>query len=131
MKDPFQQDFGKRAKIAMQASGYGSAAELAKVLNEEDSRVRNWTNGSSVPPLRDVARLAEAFGVTIDWLVTGETSGLAEGMRIRLVAVMSGVLPPVTQARDPAGDAQAREQAKPGPASKRRSKDRATAGAGS
>ena len=120
MKDPFNIEFSRRAKAAMKATGYTSAAALADTLNEQESRVRNWTNGASVPPLRDAVRLADAFGVTVDWLVKGDTSGLAEGIRIRLVATLAGDQPPIPTARDPAGDILLTEGPKLAKASRRR-----------
>ncbi len=45
--------------------------ELADLVNVKGKQaVSNWENGNTVPTLQCAVRLAEVFGVTVDYLVT-------------------------------------------------------------
>lgn len=88
MKDPFHIAVAVRLRASMRESEIKDAAALAKLMQETPSRVRNWCNGTSSPPVRDGVRLRSVFGVTLDWLYLGETSGLLDAKRIRLAAEM-------------------------------------------
>jgi len=98
-KNPFDAAFAERLRAAMRASGVTTATELAKLLGQAGSRVRNWCNGTSTPPSEDGVRLAEMLGVTMDYLYRGQDAGLSDGKRIRLFAAMRGSTPPSVPSR--------------------------------
>lgn len=51
-------------------------AALANILNISDKTVSKWENGLGYPELSVIPQLAKALGVTIDYLFTGERSGI-------------------------------------------------------
>lgn len=113
-KDPYKVAVGDRIKAAMTESGIPSSAALAKLMGCDEPRVRNWVNGTSVPPVPEGAQLRRLFGVTLDWLYLGDWSGLIEGKRIRLTAILNGGSPPVwaaAQAEEPATEPASRPRA--------------------
>ena len=50
----------------------GSLAQLAKISGISESAIRSWRDGKSDPGVSNVVTLAEATGVRIIWLVTGD-----------------------------------------------------------
>lgn len=51
-------------------------SELAQMLHISDKAVSKWENGISFPEVTLFPALAEIFGVTIDYLMTGERRGI-------------------------------------------------------
>ena len=49
--------------------------ELADMLNYSDKAVSKWERGESVPDISVLARVAEIFGVTVDYLITDHRPG--------------------------------------------------------
>lgn len=49
--------------------------ELAGMLNYTDKAVSKWERGESVPDISVLARIAEIFGVTVDYLITDHRPG--------------------------------------------------------
>ena len=52
-------------------------AELAAKLRVSDKTVSKWENGLGFPEVTQFPTLAELFGVSIDFLMTGERKGIA------------------------------------------------------
>ena len=52
-------------------------AELAKSLNVSDKAVSKWETGLGYPEITLLPRIAAVFGVTVDYLLTGERKGIA------------------------------------------------------
>ena len=80
-----------------QASGM-TQAELAAKLNYSDKAVSKWERGESLPDVAVLAKIADLFQVSLDWLVRGEVMSaepaVKEQSRLNrmLVTVMSIVL---------------------------------------
>ncbi len=55
-------------------AGY-TQQELASMLNYTDKAVSKWERGESVPDISVLARIAEIFGVTVDYLITDHRPG--------------------------------------------------------
>ena len=51
-------------------------AEIAAKLNVSDKTVSKWENGLGFPEITQLPCIAELFGVSIDYLMTGERSGI-------------------------------------------------------
>lgn len=51
-------------------------SELAKKLNISDKTVSRWENGLGYPEVTQFPLLASLFGVTVDFLMTGERKGI-------------------------------------------------------
>lgn len=51
-------------------------AKLAERLNISDKTVSRWENGLGYPEVTQFPALAEIFGVTVDYLMTGERKGI-------------------------------------------------------
>lgn len=57
-----------------------SQEELAEVVGVTRQAVQKWESGASRPDMDNLTALARYFGVTLDWLITGESApGQAEG----------------------------------------------------
>ena len=72
-----------------QASGM-TQAELAAKLNYSDKAVSKWERGESLPDVAVLAKIADLFQVSLDWLVRGEVMSAepAVNERSRLNRVM-------------------------------------------
>jgi transcriptional regulator with XRE-family HTH domain len=73
---PTAAEFGRRLVLVREVRGIVSQIEAAKVVGVKPDRYGGWEKGKSFPRAGELARLAEAFGVTIDWLLTGAEAGL-------------------------------------------------------
>lgn len=51
-------------------------ADLAKKLNISDKTVSRWENGLGFPEVTQFPAIAKIFGVTVDYLMTGERKGI-------------------------------------------------------
>lgn len=49
---------------------------LAKMLNISDKTVSKWESGNGYPEITQFPALAEIFGVSVDYLITGERRGI-------------------------------------------------------
>ena len=52
-------------------------SQLAKKLNISDKAVSRWESGIGYPEITQFPELAKIFGVTVDYLLTGERKGIA------------------------------------------------------
>lgn len=52
-------------------------SELAEKLNVSDKSISKWENGQGYPDITAFPTLAEIFGVSIDYLMLGESRGIA------------------------------------------------------
>ena len=52
-------------------------SSLAKALNVSDKAISKWETGMGYPEITLLPKIAAAFGVTIDYLITGERRGIA------------------------------------------------------
>ena len=49
--------------------------ELAEMLNYSDKAVSKWERGESVPDVITLKKIADLFGVTVDYIITEHTEG--------------------------------------------------------
>ncbi len=72
--------FGSRLKKIRESRGYKSQQAFADDFGVAQSTVGGWESGSREPPFDTLIRLADFFGVTVDWLLglVNEESPLAE-----------------------------------------------------
>jgi DNA-binding XRE family transcriptional regulator len=62
-------------------------APLMQLFNIADRTVYSWKTGARSPELHEAAMLAREFGVTLDYLYLGDTSGLTQGRIAELSAL--------------------------------------------
>lgn len=66
--------FGTRVRVAR---GERAKAALARALGVDTKTVYRWEHGTSVPEAQMIAPLADALGVSVRWLLTGEDEAAA------------------------------------------------------
>ena len=66
-------DFSQRLKTLMKQNGI-TKFKLSKQLSVSPSTVANWLNGESSPNIERVRQIADLFGVSTDYLLTGNES---------------------------------------------------------
>jgi transcriptional regulator with XRE-family HTH domain len=70
---------GERIRSARKAAGYRSQTRLAGALGVDISTVSHWELRGRLPEDADMlAKLARTIGVSIDWLITGESTAVAK-----------------------------------------------------
>lgn len=62
---------------SLRRKGGLTQAALAKKLNVSDKTISKWETGLGFPEITQLPVLANVFGVTVDYLVTGERKGIA------------------------------------------------------
>lgn len=70
-----QQIFGATLAELRKKSGMTQAA-VAKLLNVSNRAVSKWENGLGFPEISLLSEIAAVFGVTVDYLLTGERRGI-------------------------------------------------------
>lgn len=68
--------FGNTLSKLRKKNGF-TQLQLAEKLNVSDKTVSKWENGGGYPEITILPLLSEIFGVSIDYLFKGETSGIA------------------------------------------------------
>jgi transcriptional regulator with XRE-family HTH domain len=77
-------DFGARLK-ALRKQHNILQKELAAKLGVQRAQLNKYESGLHAPPLEKIARIAAIFGVTVDYLVTGNQPDLGAVSNPRLV----------------------------------------------
>lgn len=74
--------FAARLLEALEAAG-SNKRDFAKKLGRHETTIGKWVKGGTEPSLDDLARIADALGLSIDWLLgrdpAGATPALADG----------------------------------------------------
>ncbi|MBJ7553124.1 XRE family transcriptional regulator [Marinomonas spartinae] len=65
-------------RINMLSEKVGGTSALARLSGVSESVVRKWKQGDSEPTLTRLLALAEAGGVSVNWLVTGKTDNASQ-----------------------------------------------------
>ncbi len=67
--------FASRLNEALTLNGvpqHGRAAELARLTGMTHQGASKWVDGAGYPSLANMARIAIAYGISLNWLATGE-----------------------------------------------------------
>ncbi|MGH7840166.1 MAG: XRE family transcriptional regulator [Candidatus Binataceae bacterium] len=73
MSTDVEEEFRRRLRLIMQQ--FGSVADLAKAVGVSDNAIYKWVSGRGQPSMASLVNLAQAAGVSVEWLATGH--GLA------------------------------------------------------
>ena len=68
-------------RINVLSDRLGGSSQLARLSGVSESVVRKWKAGTSEPTLSRLKAIAEAGGVSVQWLATGEESQATASMR--------------------------------------------------
>ena len=90
--------FKDNLKKAREMSGI-SQAKLATMLNLTQSAVNHWEGGNRQPDIDTINRLADIFGVSVDFLIG--TTTVPDGVVVNRISVMTSKVP--VYGRIPAG----------------------------
>lgn len=66
-------NIGLRIDSEMRENGF-TAVQLAKELGISRQAIDNYRNGESEPPISKLLKMADLFGVTVDWMLCRENS---------------------------------------------------------
>lgn len=66
-------DIGLRIDREMRKNGF-TAAQMAKELGISRQAFDNYRNGESEPPISKLLKMADLFGVTVDWMLCRENA---------------------------------------------------------
>lgn len=75
----FYENLARRLDLAADAIEL-SRSEIAKVIGVSQPRFSNWTTGQNKPDWFAVAKFCRRFGVSADWILLGDVSGLKHSM---------------------------------------------------
>lgn len=91
---------GSRIALLRRQAGL-SQAELAKALQVSASAVGMYEQGRREPPLSAVVAMAELFGVSTDFLLTGKPSDRPDGAQLSAIFHRLLDTPPGTDRKNP------------------------------
>lgn len=69
----FRKDFGLRIKALRKQKGW-AMKELASKLGVQPQHLNKYESGLHAPPIEKILELSELFDVTIDYLLSGDSS---------------------------------------------------------
>jgi phage repressor protein C with HTH and peptisase S24 domain len=72
MSTSVEEEFRRRLRLIMQQ--FGSVADLAKAVGVSDNAIYKWVSGRGQPSMASLVSLAQAAGVSVEWLATGQGS---------------------------------------------------------
>src|SRR5229473_2990387 len=67
-----EEEFRRRLRLIMQQ--FGSVADLARAVGVSDNAIYKWVSGRGQPSMTSLVSLANAAGVSVEWLATGTTA---------------------------------------------------------
>lgn len=73
---------GERIALARTAVGM-SKAELARRVGKDTKTVYRWEHDEAQPESASIAPIADATGVSVRWLLTGEGDGPADAASLK------------------------------------------------
>lgn len=76
--------FGQRLRLARKVMGWRTTRAFADALGELETTVSMWERGQRLPRHDRLIAIKDATMASIDWLITGDTSGLSVEMLRRL-----------------------------------------------
>lgn len=68
----FREATSSRLREARSQAGFSSAADAARVLGVKEVTYRAWENGQNCLPKARISSLCATFGVSVEWLLTGD-----------------------------------------------------------
>ena len=80
MSTDVEDEFGRRLRLIMQQ--FGSVADLAKAVGVSDNAIYKWVSGRGQPSMTSLVSLAQAAGVSVEWLATGRGASTKDPMDI-------------------------------------------------
>ena len=86
----FVADVGRRLAAARKSLGL-SAKEVCEAINVQQNTYSQWEHGKSVMDVAAAARMKQRFGITLDWIYSGDPSGLP--MNCAEAAIRGAVCP--------------------------------------
>lgn len=88
--DRHARDVGRRLKETAWELGYRTQQQLAEHLGVTRGQVYTWYRGLALPPVKHMQQLCREHRLTLDWIYSGDGSGLTYPTYIRLVSAMEG-----------------------------------------
>lgn len=95
-RDPYKIACGRRLIIARMAKGYSErgefvedtlAAETPEERTRSVKRLEKWENGGALVPPWFVEKLKRLMGITHDYIYSGDTSGMSQGLLTKILRV--------------------------------------------
>ncbi|HLW69395.1 MAG TPA: S24 family peptidase [Candidatus Binataceae bacterium] len=80
MSTDVENEFRRRLRLIMQQ--FGSVADLAKAVGVSDNAIYKWVSGRGQPSMTSLVSLAQAAGVSVEWLATGHGGSTKDQMDI-------------------------------------------------
>lgn len=62
----------KAALDGRRVAVHGRGSELARITGTSPQAAARWLSGQVVPSIVNLLRIAHAFGISVEWLITGE-----------------------------------------------------------
>jgi transcriptional regulator with XRE-family HTH domain len=75
----FYENLAWRLKLAVEAID-AQKGEIAEAIGVSQSRFSNWITNQNKPDWFALAKFCRRYGVSADWLLLGDLSGLKKGM---------------------------------------------------
>ena len=70
VKDEFNISFSRKLKTLRKDHGW-SQGQLGKRIDIDPQRISKYEQGKSMPPAKTMVKIAEVFGVSLDYLMKG------------------------------------------------------------
>jgi transcriptional regulator with XRE-family HTH domain len=85
-KAPKPRPEAQRLNLALKALGK-TPAQVSRETGIGQNALSQYAKGKRTISRRDALRLKERYGLTLDWLLAGDPTGLSVGLRDKLQAV--------------------------------------------
>jgi transcriptional regulator with XRE-family HTH domain len=91
LKDmPYLIECGKRLALARQALGFDTIRAFAAAINRSEDALTSWEAGKNRIPDYLLRQLKSEFGITTDFILTGDKAGLRHDLILALARLASG-----------------------------------------
>ncbi|HWK44897.1 MAG TPA: helix-turn-helix transcriptional regulator [Stellaceae bacterium] len=83
-----EREIAARLTATREALGF-TQQEMATSVGVERTAWANWEAARNLPNMLALARLRERYGVTLDWIIVGDPSGLRHSLATKIPALLS------------------------------------------
>ena len=90
LDDTHAREVGRRLRETAWELGYRTQQQLADELGVTRGQVYTWYRGLTLPPVKHMQQLVTKHRLTLDWIYSGDGSGLTYPTYIRLTSAMEG-----------------------------------------
>lgn len=84
-----KREFGQRLRVTREARGFSTLREFAAAIDVDERTAGGWERGARYPPPVYLLKIKNLTGVTADYLLFGDSSGMPVDLHLEIKRLQS------------------------------------------